>query len=263
MPYELEKQNGGYKLKDIKGHYYSNKPIPKKRAIAQMKAIEISKHKNDEKGGILPFLYAAYKMIPIRKDYSPKIKKLLSNIGDKPITKIVMMRTPLQKYINTALNITTLGQWSKAVRDYGYDNIFHLYCLVYIDGKPYKVEKNEIINIEPATQKDIILNKTESMNVNINYPNNLTLNSMLLNTKSKMGEDIYWKYSAFKPNNCQTFMEYFLDANGLMTPQLLNFINQNIQNITKGFIYKPTKILSDIITTTASKFRTLTGTGLI
>lgn len=215
-----------------------------------------------EEGGILPFIYMAYKAIPVRKDYSSRVKKILSQYGDKPIRKIVIMRNPLQKFINVALNAMTLGQWQKAVNEYGYDNMFHLYCIVFIDGGvQIKVEKNEIINIEIVSG-------------NINYvagqylwltqpiPSGLTLNQMLQRTRAKMGEGLYWNYSAFAPNNCQTFITYFLDSNGLLTNVEKNFIDQNVQNIAKGAIFKPVKAVSDVVTGIASRFRTLTGTGL-
>jgi len=219
----------------------------------------------DEKGGLLPFIYSAYKMIPIRKDYSNRIKKILYQYGDAYIRKIVIMRNPLQKYINVALNALTLGQWQKAVYDYGYDNMFHLYCIVYINYRggeiKIKVEKNEIINVDIVTN-DIKFIAGQYMWLTQPVPPTLTLNIMLQKTRASMGEGIYWSYSAFAPNNCQTFITYFLDSNGLLTDVERNFIDQNVQNIASGAIFKPAKILSDVVTGFASKFRTLTGTGL-
>jgi hypothetical protein len=215
-----------------------------------------------EEGGFLPFLYTAYKMIPVRKDYSSRVKNILSQYGDKPIRKIVIMRTPLQKFINVALNITTLGQWQKAVSNYGYDNMYHLYCIVFLDGGvQIKVEKNEIINIE-LVPGDISYVAGQYLWLSQPIPSGITLNQMLQRTRDKMGEGLYWNYSAFAPNNCQTFITYFLDSNGLLTDVEKNFIDQNVQNMAKGAIFKPIKAISDVVTGLASRFRTLTGTGL-
>lgn len=220
------------------------------------------KQNSVEEGGILPFIYAAYKAIPVRKDYSSRVKKILSQYGDKPIRKIVIMRRPLQKFVNVALNALTLGQWQKAVSNYGYDNMFHLYCIVFLDaGIKIQVEKNEIINIE-IVSGNITYVAGQYLWLTQYIPNGITLNQMLQRTRAKMGEGLYWNYSAFAPNNCQTFITYFLDSNGLLTNVEKNFIDQNVQNIAKGAIFKPVKAISDVVTGIASRFRTLTGTGL-
>jgi len=43
MPYHLEKSGKGYFVVDNKGLKLSKKPIPKKRAVKQMKAVYLSK----------------------------------------------------------------------------------------------------------------------------------------------------------------------------------------------------------------------------
>lgn len=46
MPYHLEKVNKGYFVVDTKGLKLSKKPLPKKRAIKQIKAVYLSKVKS-------------------------------------------------------------------------------------------------------------------------------------------------------------------------------------------------------------------------
>lgn len=46
MPYHLEKSGKGYFVVDNMGFKLSKKPIPKKRAIAQIKAVFMSKLKS-------------------------------------------------------------------------------------------------------------------------------------------------------------------------------------------------------------------------
>lgn len=212
-----------------------------------------------EKGGLL-------NLVPVRKSYSSRVQKLLDIYGNLPIKKIIICRTPLQKFINVALNIMTLGRWQKAVKENGYDNMFHLYCVVFVDynGKEVqlKVEKNEIINVDVVNIDFNSAKAGEWLMITQRVPKGLTLNQMLQNTLGKMGESLYWNYSAFAPNNCQTFIKYFLDSNGLLTPVELNYIDQNVQNIAKSAIFKPVKVVSDVVTGIASRFRTLTGTGL-
>ena len=50
MPFELEKVGAGYKVKNVEtGKEYSKKPIPKKRAEAQMRVLSIFMKKKEKK----------------------------------------------------------------------------------------------------------------------------------------------------------------------------------------------------------------------
>ena len=40
MPYTIEKYKHGFRLVDDKGHYYSKRPMSKKKVLQQMKAIQ-------------------------------------------------------------------------------------------------------------------------------------------------------------------------------------------------------------------------------
>lgn len=42
MPYTVRKSNGGYKVRSINGTELSKKPLSRKKAYAQKKAVEIS-----------------------------------------------------------------------------------------------------------------------------------------------------------------------------------------------------------------------------
>lgn len=46
MPYKLRKKGKGYKVCKPSGKCFSKKPLPKKRAIAQMAAIRINEEDN-------------------------------------------------------------------------------------------------------------------------------------------------------------------------------------------------------------------------
>ena len=42
-----------------------------------------------------------------RKDYSPKVKKILKEFGDEPITGMYIMRTPISKVLRFIMNLTS------------------------------------------------------------------------------------------------------------------------------------------------------------
>ena len=72
MPYELKREGSGYYVMDDAGKKYSAKPLPRKDAIAQMRALYASEKK--EKGGIFSFLnYKKYEKAGLpREDYAGK-----------------------------------------------------------------------------------------------------------------------------------------------------------------------------------------------
>ena len=268
MPYTIIKVKNGYFIAKQSDHdkVFSNKPHKtKNKAIKQMQAIILNENRgNNVKGGLFPFYslaQTAYNLIPIRKDYSSRIKTLLKQYGNISINKLTVMRKPIQGFVNTTLNAASLGQWQKAVKDSGYDNVFHLYIVVNLtNGINLVVEKNEIINVKVATSDDLSPSNGQSMEVP-NLLQGLTIIVMLQKTKDSMGSDRYWTYNAFT-NNCQTFIKYLLDANGLITPQLLSFIDQNVASIASSSLSSPVKAIANFTTTLASKLRTITGRGI-
>jgi hypothetical protein len=42
MPYDIQKEKGGFFVVDVKGKKFSKKPLTKERAISQRKAIALS-----------------------------------------------------------------------------------------------------------------------------------------------------------------------------------------------------------------------------
>ena len=186
--------------------------------------------------------------------------ELVINIS---ISKIVIYRKPIQKFVGTALNIATLGQWGKKMKQNGYDSVFHLYMIVtLINGTNILIEKNEVINIKQANAKDTQPENGQAMQIEKAIPVGLTINLMLQNAKDSMGKSRYWQYNAFT-NNCQTFIKYVLSSNNLLTQQLLNFIDQNVEAIANQSVSAPVQAVVNFTTTLASKLRTLTGRGIM
>jgi hypothetical protein len=214
-------------------------------------------------GGVLPLLALLYHAVPIRQNYSSVTKKLLNQVGNQPIEKIVVYRKPIQKFVGVALNAATLGKWAKSAKKNGIDNVMHLYMVAYLsNGTNVLIEKNEIINIKLASIKDTQPEQGQAEPVTNQIPVGLTINTMLQKTKDAMGTYIYWQYNAFT-NNCQRFIKYILSSNGLLTPKLLDFIDQNIEAIANESVSAPVKAVVNFTTTLASKLRTLTGRGIM
>ena len=175
-----------------------------------------------------------------RKNYSPKVKKILGQFGDVPITRIFIKRTPLSKLMKGALNIASLGEFNKKFKNIPYDELYHLRLDIETDKGRVTLEKNEVINMDvrPKTEKN-----TQSMLVE-DLPSGLTINEMLEKTKRAMGGK-YFFYQA-KSNNCQFFVMSILRANDLDTKQNEEFVIQDATSLFSDSFRKTSNTVTDI-----------------
>ena len=191
--------------------------------------------------------------------YSNRNKFVLSLIGDNKITDIFVYRKPIQKMVKTFLNLTSLNEIEKNLKNSNYDDIFHLFMLIKIDNNlTVLIEKNEILNIV-LTDIDIV-NRIEKIGkINIDYNGTLTINQLLNNTLKKVGEYNYFNYDS-RNLNCQRFILDILKSNNLFKNEYQNFIYQNPYEI-----YKNTGLLGSfnkVITNLGSTYKILKGEGL-
>lgn len=175
----------------------------------------------------------------IRKDYPPKARETLARLGNGTVYDILLIREPIQSFIDKALNIISLGRWNEAKRNLNYDKLFHLSMIVRLtmpDGqqKNVKIEKNEVINITDSfTSKEQSSfgqgtpASTETYNVPV--PCCITLQELMDRAAHTVGES-FFQYDAFT-NNCQYFISNILTANGLATPQILAWVQQSADQL--------------------------------
>ena len=174
-----------------------------------------------------------------RNDYSPKVKKILKDFGDEKITKIYIIRTPISKILRFLMNILSLGEFERRMKNTSYDELYHL--AVHIETRKGKVslEKNEVINMDRNPK---IPKNAEILNVEIGK--NHTINEMLEKTKVKMGKK-YFPYSA-KSNNCQFFILSLLQANNLANKTNKDFIKQDTNELFSSHLRKATNTVTDV-----------------
>jgi hypothetical protein len=168
-----------------------------------------------------------------RLDFSPSVRQLLQNYGNRPIVRMFVRRDPIESAINTALNFISLGSWNSLKQKYGYDTFYHLQLEVVVrvsdsddTNARFVLEKNEVINVSPAKPST---NKTEM--VEVPMAEGHTMNSLLSNAKQTMGEKFYY-YDAFH-NNCQDFVSALLAGSGLMRPDISGFIKQPVDQLVQ------------------------------
>lgn len=253
MPYEIIKVNKGYHvINPITNKIYNKKPHKLKReAIAHQKALYANANDTGISGsGLIGDFIGNIKgrFSGIRTDYPPKVRKLLAEYGSKPwiIKNIVIYRQPVQKFITKILNFISLGTFGSMIEKLGFDTMFHLYIRVdcvnttTFAKQSFRIEKNQVINISKWNDKTDNSNNKLNITMNNDYFNSiggLDLNQFLNNARYAIGDDNFFKYSAFGGRNCQNFILALMQNNKLITPTLnttaKDFIFQDVSTLSK------------------------------
>ena len=166
MPFSLYRVSKSryYVIHNESGAKHSPKPLTYLDAKAQLRALNALYHNEplhplDSRGGSffdslksgIKSVYGRVKgfVTGDRLDFNPIIRKLMTVIGDKHITAMVVIREPVKQYVDILSNIITLGEMNKYKSQYNINNLFHLYAVATLsDGTLIRWEKNEEINIE-------------------------------------------------------------------------------------------------------------------
>jgi hypothetical protein len=161
-----------------------------------------------------------------RMGMKPKVRDILSRIGDLPIKYMMICRRAVEKYVSTFVNLIGTHQ--------NHDTLFHLFILINVKGSDYYfvLEKNEDINMYfPYKSKTY----DEKMYVDIKQP--ISLNSMIKNTLSSIGERNFYDYNAIS-TNCQKFVYDMLKSNNMLTQDASKFIMQDVKDLIPKFAQK-------------------------
>ena len=169
--------------------------------------------------------------------------------GSRPIQRLDIYRTPIQSAVRKLLDVVTLGHFSKASKDAGYDTLFHVALIANVGDKNLVIEKNERINIDTSypTSAD-----TEIYHVDL-QGKSFTFNEMAKKTRERVGDKVYFNYDAFDRRkygtNCQGYIRLLLESEGLYTPSIAKWLYQDVVQIVKGlpsFLPELAKTATDI-----------------
>lgn len=186
-------------------------------------------HQNLVKGdGLIDFLNSIPRrvkgLIYGATEAPQSLKRLLEKHGNERIVYIRVCREPIQGTINSFLNFISLGKLEELKRNMNYDNIVHLFAYVKTDaGTGFKIEKNQIVKVsydEPAQNIESVL---------VPVFDRPTLNTFFSKALQMTGPSL-WVYDVLK-SNCQKFIRDLLLANGLLTPKIEEFIQQDASAI--------------------------------
>jgi len=158
------------------------------------------------------------KVIYGRQGLSPKVNRILEEMGDAVIQSATIGRSPVQSFITGII---------KVVSSTPYEKLFHLFIILHTNKGDVLLEKNEVINMQKGgAPKNSELIEVPSV------PAGLTVQQLVDNTAKYMGND-FIPYAAGH-NNCQDFQMAVLTSNNMITPQLKEFVKQDTTDIFKS-----------------------------
>ena len=165
-------------------------------------------------------------------DFSNKIKKILKKYGNESIVSIRVGRRPINKLVEKAFNIISIGKWEQLRNQYYYDKLFHLFLILTLkDGTKLSFEKNDIVNMNV---NDSRCSESGVDCMELEYPqNSITINDLVNRPLDRIGKNDYFIYSPFKLN-CQIFIKSVLETFGLYNSKVNNFVYQDITDIVKN-----------------------------
>lgn len=175
-----------------------------------------------------------YKLLPIQ------VRNNLNEYGVEQITSIKIVRTPITGKINKLLSVITQNQFNKAVKENGYDTMFHL--ALFINNR-YLLDKQEVVHFEP---KNPIQADSETMDIYISK--DITIQTLIEQTKKYMGDRNFNYYDAFE-NNCQDFIIGILKANDLDLEKYMDFVKQDAKSVLSKlpkYTSKVSRFITDI-----------------
>jgi len=156
----------------------------------------------------------------------PKVRKILQQIGNEPITSLKLIREPLSTATRLALNAVTFGQLKDKMKETNIDKLFHL--SLYINDK-YRLDKRAVIEL---VREKVNVEKMERLDIPLNGKE-ITINEMMENTRKQMGKS-YAPYDG-ENNNCSVFVSNVLSSNGLLTDDAIDFLSQKTPELFAKF----------------------------
>jgi thiamine pyrophosphokinase len=178
-------------------------------------------------------------------DFNKAFREVLERYGNVPIKIIKVCRSPVSSAVQSAMDVVSLGAFKKRLGRAPYDEIFHLFALITL-------EDNTVLTLDKQSQLTLkVGSKSYQDSIDVSPPFS-TISEMLNNTRKSMGDTLFFGYNA-KSNNCQVFLYKFFESNGKATPQLRDFIMQDVSTLFDDSL----EYFSNFVTHLGSKVSTL------
>jgi hypothetical protein len=192
-------------------------------------------------------------------ELSNNIKKILRKYGKESIVAIRVGRRPINSKVETAFNLISRGKWEKNRAKYFYDVLFHLFIIITLeDGTKISLEKN---SIPTMTVNDSRCSEQSVQCKELNYTkNSITLEELVVNPLKRIGKKNYFEYTPFN-NNCQKFVGEVLSTFNLYSPEVKEFVYQDITELVKDLPFY-VKLIGRTVTDVDATVRKVIGEGV-
>ena len=187
--------------------------------------------------GITDWFQNLYNVIRNPKEALKSMPKPIWEFNDKygtyDIISIEICREPLSAGLQNIIDRASGGNLIKTLSNSPYDALYHLYANVYLkhsttgQTKSFRVEKNQRVEIIDKIVPPKGGVKGKCMGVPNIKPNTAWLDFW------KNTDETTWNYNAVK-FNCQNFLKRRLEELDLLTPELKDFIMQDIDTLLPG-----------------------------
>jgi hypothetical protein len=173
-----------------------------------------------------------------RNDYPPLVRKYIKILGDNKIRSIKACRRPIWTTINYVLDFMSLGSWSKKKKENNYDYMFHTFLIVKFDNseREYLIEKNQVVYM-----KEYKLDLNDRF-VNVKVNHNVNFREFMYKPIGVYGQEILEYDPVYA--NCQKFVQKILHCSGLLSQEVVNFINQDVEKVLISYPYYISKVAS-------------------
>lgn len=152
----------------------------------------------------------------------PVDERLLAEVGDAPVTKLVLMRQPLKAFYTSFLKTLLRRKLADVLND-PYERLFHLSLWI---NDAYVLEKTQVVRFHALDTLDA---DVETFEVSLNGAG-VTVRQLIERTLASVGAAQFAEYEAFA-RNCQHFVRDVLDANRFNTPEAAVFVVQDAASI--------------------------------
>ena len=157
-------------------------------------------------------------------------KDTITKYGGLKIKSVILMRKPIDKYVNVMANLISQNALDKIKKNYGYDQFYHVAMGIYLanpsapNGYTLVVyERVENVMIRPSAPKLW----TDYQKYTFAVTKDITLDEMINKTIDAIGQKTYFSYNPITLN-CQVFLKNTIEYG-------LNMWNNKISQ----FLYQP------------------------
>jgi len=227
---------------NIKGYSKMNK-------AGLIQAIQI--HRNIRGAGFLDLFRSP------QKKFNNTSTLTLKHFANEQIQSLIVMRAPINRMVDKAMNIISFGAFNRFKQQSRYDSLFHLGLIVsLVNGTKLIVEKNSVVNINP---KFTIERGAQFLDVPMTH--RCTLKELVDNTLNYIGSDNFFLYDGLK-RNCQDFLLAVLKSNQFDTPESTEFIKQDLTQLTNNISPITRKVMNGV-TSLGARFDKAIGNGKV